>query len=208
MYRTTSIALLLLVAFGLSIYGTGCGSSTRISVTDDDEDETESSGPYSSDLVEVTDEIVNQIKRQRVVEDFHARWDDAPIIAVIRPQNDTRFPEVTQIFQENLVAELMERFPRRDLRFSQRDSDVQAEISEEKGEKESGERTDRTGRRKRLGADFFLKAKFSALSKSDGEWETDTILYSFELIDTETDELLFKGRHLIKRASEKSAVYR
>jgi hypothetical protein len=43
---------------------------------------------------------------------------------------------------------------------------------------------------------------------TDGEYEDDTILYTFELIDTETDELIFKGGHKIRRVSEKSAVYR
>jgi len=201
--------ILLMLGFvaTASGYGTGCRQSTRVDL-DDDEVGPESSGPYSSDLLEVTDEIADQVKKQKISERFIAKWNDPPIIAVIRPQNDTRFPEVTQIFQENLVAELMDRYTRDELRFSQRDSDVQEAVASEKEAKESGERTDRTGRRTKLGADYFLKAKFSTLSMTDGEYEDDTILYSFELIDTETDELIFKGRHLIRRVSEKSAVYR
>ncbi|MCA8912912.1 MAG: hypothetical protein KDB82_14520 [Planctomycetes bacterium] len=201
--------ILLMLGFvaTASGYGTGCRQSTRVDL-DDDEVGPESSGPYSSDLLEVTDEIADQVKKQKISERFIAKWNDPPIIAVIRPQNDTRFPEVTQIFRENLVAELMDRYTRDELRFSQRDSDVQEAVASEKEAKESGERTDRTGRRTKLGADYFLKAKFSTLSMTDGEYEDDTILYSFELIDTETDELIFKGRHLIRRVSEKSAVYR
>jgi hypothetical protein len=199
----------MLAALFLTFSVAACGNeSTRVDPKDDEEDPIESSGPYSSDLIEVTDEVIAQFKKQKISDNFRARYNDAPIIAVIRPQNDTRFPEVTQIFQENLVAELLGRTSRQEVRFSQRDSDVQAEIAREKGEKEGGERTDRTGRRTKLGADYFLKAKFSTLSVTDGEYESDTILYTFELIDTETDELIFKGKHLIKRVSEKSAVYR
>lgn len=207
MTRTTLWTMVAALFLTFSV--AACGNeSTRVDPKDDEEDPIQSSGPYSSDLIEVTDEIIAQFKKQKISENFRARYNDAPIIAVIRPQNDTRFPEVTQIFQENLVAELLGKTTRQECRFSQRDSDVQAEIAREKGEKETGERTDRTGRRTKLGADYFLKAKFSTLSVTDGEYESDTILYTFELIDTETDELIFKGKHLIKRVSEKSAVYR
>lgn len=207
MIRTFWMMMLLVTAVGLTAFNTGCQQSTREDV-DDDEVGPESSGPYGRDLIEVTDLISDQIEKQRIAEDFRRDNGDAPIIAVITPQNDTRFPEVTQIFVEDLLIELMDRFNRKELRFSQRDYDVQEEVEREKAEKESGERTDRTGRKTKLGADLFLKAKFSTLSMTDGEVEDDTILYSFELIDAETDELIFKGGHKIRRVSEKSAVYR
>ncbi|MBX3474426.1 MAG: hypothetical protein KF754_08590 [Planctomycetes bacterium] len=187
---------------------TGCRQSTREDIKDD-EVGPESSGPYAADLVEVTDVMVDKLKKQKISENFKARYKgEPPIIAIIRPQNDTRFPEVTQIFQEDLLTAMMERFTREQFRFSQRDSDVQSAIASEKEAKEAGERTDRTGRRTKLGADYFMKAKFSTLSMTDGQYEDDTILYTYELIDTETDELIFKGGHKIRRVSKKSAVYR
>ncbi|MCB9895459.1 MAG: hypothetical protein H6839_13510 [Planctomycetes bacterium] len=207
MHRFLVILLLLGFVAAASGVGTGCRQSTRQDL-EDDEVGPESSGPYSADLLEVTDSIADQMDKQKISKRFIAKYGDAPIIAVIRPQNDTRFPEVSQIFQEDLLVELMDRYTRDEMRFSQRDSDVQEAVASEKEEKEAGERTDRTGRRTKLGADYFLKAKFSTLSMTDGEYEDDTILYTFELIDTETDELIFKGGHKIRRVSEKSAVYR
>ena len=207
MHRFLVILLMLGFVAAASGVGTGCRQSTRQDL-EDDEVGPESSGPYSADLLEVTDSIADQIDKQKISKRFIAKYGDAPIIAVIRPQNDTRFPEVSQIFQEDLLVELMDRYTRDEMRFSQRDSDVQEAVASEKEEKEAGERTDRTGRRTKLGADYFLKAKFSTLSMTDGEYEDDTILYTFELIDTETDELIFKGGHKIRRVSEKSAVYR
>lgn len=198
--------ILLMLGF-VAAANTGCKQSTSVDV-EDDEEGPESSGPYGRDLVEVTETIADMMEKQKISERFIAKYGDAPIIAVIRPQNDTRFPEVSQIFQEDLLVELMDRYTRDELRFSQRDSDVQEAVDAEKEAKEGGERTDRTGRRTKLGADYFLKAKFSTLSMTDGEYEDDTILYTFELIDTETDELIFKGGHKIRRVSEKSAVYR
>lgn len=203
------MVILLMLGFvvAASGFGTGCRQSTRVDV-EDDEEGPESSGPYGRDLVEVTEVIADKMEEQKIAERFIAKYGEAPIIAVIRPQNDTRFPEVSQVFQEDLLVELMDRYTRDELRFSQRDSDVQDAVDSEKEAKEGGERTDRTGRRTKLGADYFLKAKFSTLSMTDGEYEDDMILYTFELIDTETDELIFKGGHKIRRVSEKSAVYR
>ncbi|MBE7490515.1 MAG: hypothetical protein HS108_01950 [Planctomycetes bacterium] len=204
------LAMLFLFTFCTlaSTGATGCRQSTREDLKDD-EVGPESSGPYAADLLEVTDVIVDKLKKQKISENFKAKYKgEPPIIAIIRPQNDTRFPEVTQIFQEDLLTAMMERFTRDQYRFSQRDSDVQSAIASEKEAKEAGERTDRTGRRTKLGADYFMKAKFSTLSMTDGQYEDDTILYTYELIDTETDELIFKGGHKIRRVSKKSAVYR
>ncbi|MCC6572688.1 MAG: hypothetical protein IT462_02755 [Planctomycetes bacterium] len=197
----TAIALLMTVA--------ACGSeSTRVDPKDDEEDPIQSSGPYSSDLLEVTDVIMAQFKAERVSEDFRDQYKDAPIIAVIRPLNDTRFPNITKIFEERLISGLMKKTTRRELRFVNRESDTLDAVAAEKAMKESGEVTDRSGRRTKYGADFFLKAKFTALSMTDGDHSSDTINYSFELIDPETTEIVFKGDHLIKRVSEKDALYR
>src|SRR5690606_32446175 len=80
------ILLLLSFVVAASGAGTGCRQSTREDL-EDDEVGPESSGPYAADLLEVTDEIADQIKKQKITERFIAKWGDAPIVAVIRPQN-------------------------------------------------------------------------------------------------------------------------
>lgn len=201
------IMMLLGFVVAASATNTGCRQSTRVDV-EDDEEGPESSGPYAADVKETTREIIEQLKKQKVLRSFESEYGEPPIVALITPENNTRFPEVTEFFQEDLLAALFDEFTREEIRFSQRDSDVQDAIAGEKEEKEAGERTDRTGRRTKLGADYFLKAKFTTLSMTDGELEDDTIKYSYELIDTETDELIFKGAHDIRRVSEASVVYR
>lgn len=204
-------ALFIMMVLGMflatSVTTSGCRGSTRVDVEDDTEGP-ESSGPYAADVKEVTREIISQLKKQKVLRTFEAEWGEPPIVALITPENNTRFPEVTEFFQEDLLFALMDEFTREEIRFSQRDTDVQESIAGEKEAKEAGERTDRTGRRTKLGADFFLKAKFTTLSMTDGNYEDDTIKYSYELIDTETDELLFKGAYDIRRVSKASVVYR
>jgi hypothetical protein len=205
----TAIAVLMMLGFVVfaSGYGTGCKQSTRVDVRDDEEGPS-GSGPYAGDAKEVTDYIVSQVKKQRVIEDFKAQWKEPPIVWVIRPVNKTRFVEVTDYFVADLMTALAEKFPRSEMRFVQRDSETLSEIEKEKMEKEAGEVTDRTGRRTRLGADFFLRAEFVALSRSDGREEDDAVKYTYQFIDTETSEVLFRASHDIRRVSKKSVIYR
>jgi hypothetical protein len=205
------ILLSLVAMLGFSAFasagGTGCQPSTRESVHDDREGP-ERSGPYASDVKEVTAKVINQLKKEKVLDAFRNKYKEPPIVALIRPKNETRFVEVVDFFQEDMLTALMENFNREQIRFSTRDSDVQESIGTEKEAKEAGERTDRTGRKTKLGADYFLRARFSAISVTDGREEEDTVKYSYELIDTETDELIFKGAMDIRRVAGASAVYR
>lgn len=206
--RILGAVLLMFTFVAIASTGSsGCQQSTRVDVEDDEEGPA-GSGPYAADVKEVTREIIQNLKDKKIARNFRARWDDAPIVALIRPQNDTRFPEVTDFFQEDMLTALMDEFTREEFRFSQRASDVQDAVAAEKEAKEAGDRTDRTGRRTKLGADYFLRAKFTQLSRTDGREEDDTIKYSYELIDTETDELIFKGSHDIRRVSTSKVIYR
>jgi hypothetical protein len=209
MRKFTLLACLLVMGFGSPALLTGCGGpkSTRVDVRDDTVG-VQGSGPYAADAKEVTEMIVAQLRRQQVLEDFHAEWGEPPILVLLRPRNNTRFPEVTEFFQMDFRNELMNAFTRRELRIAMRDTYVLEEIAAEKEDKEAGEVTDRSGRRTRLGADFFVRANFVGLSATDGRQDDDTIKYTFEFVDAETSELLFAGDHDIRRVSERSAVYR
>jgi hypothetical protein len=197
--------VLLMVSF--LVVATGCNQSTRRDV-EDDEDGLESSGPYAADVKEVTREVIEKIKKQKVIDRYIAKYGEPPILCLIRPQNDTTYPEVTAFFQEDMLTALMDEWTRDELRVAEREADVLEAIAAEKESKESGEVTDRTGRRTRLGADFFLKAQFTQLGMTDGETTDDTLKYSYELIDPETSEILFKGSHDIRRVSDANVVYR
>jgi len=203
--------LICLLVFGFAgptlLSGCGGSKSTRVDVRDDTKGP-QTSGPYAADAKEVTETIVRQLRRQQVLEDFQQQWGEPPILVLLRPRNNTRFPEVTEFFQMDFRNALMNEFTRRELRIAMRDTYVLEEIADEKADKEAGEVTDRSGRRTRLGADFFIRANFVALSVTDGRQDDDTIKYTFEFVDAETSELLFAGEHDIRRVSSKSAVYR
>jgi len=201
--------VLLLLSFVITASGisTGCNQSTRRDV-EDDEEGVESSGPYAADVKEVTREVIEKLKKQKVIDRYIKKYGEPPILCLIRPQNDTTYPEVTGFFQEDMLTALLDEWTRDELRVAEREPDVLEAIAAEKEMKESGEVTDRTGRRTRLGADYFLKAQFTQLGMTDGETTDDTIKYSYELIDPETSEILFKGSHDIRRVSEATVVYR
>src|SRR5690606_31880465 len=111
-------------------------------------------------------------------------------------------------FTEDLLSELMESFTRRDIRFVDRRTQTLAEIEAEKAAKDAGEVTDRSGRRTRLGVDFFITAQFDALSATDGSQDDDTVKYTYQFVDAETSEVMFRSSYDIRRVSQKSAVYR
>lgn len=205
----TWISLLLVLGFVMaaSTAGTGCKQSTRVDVEDDEEGPA-GSGPYAGDAKEVSAKIVSEVKRQRVIEDYKAQWKEPPIVYVIKPENDTRFVEVTKYFVEDLISALVERFPRSEMRFVDRSTDTLETIAKEKADKEAGEVTDRSGRRTRLGADFLLKAQFVALSRTDGKEEDDAVKYTYQFVDAETSEIMFRASHDIRRVSSRKVIYR
>lgn len=206
--RTLTVVMMTVGLMLLSACGSSGGKSTRVDVRDDTKGP-QRSGPYAGDAKEVSEHMVQQIRRQQVVEDYKARWnDEPPIVVMIRPTNNTRFVEVTTFFTEDLLSELMESFTRRDIGFVDRRTQTLAEIEAEKAAKDAGEVTDRSGRRTRLGVDFFITAQFDALSATDGSQDDDTVKYTYQFVDAETSEVMFRSSYDIRRVSQKSAVYR
>jgi hypothetical protein len=205
MARTLVLALALGALLIAGCGGGGGPRSTRVDVEDDTKGPRHS-GPYAADAVEVSREVVRQMRRQRVLERFFDEYGEPPIVALIRPVNETRFPEVTRFFQTDFVTALMENFTRDEIRIVERETE--REVIEEKERKEAGELTDRTGRRTRLGADFFIRAKFVSLSVTDGRQSDDTMKYTYQFIDAETTELIFQGDRTIRRVSSASAIHR
>ena len=126
--RTLTVVMMTVGLMLLSACGSSGGKSTRVDVRDDTKGP-QRSGPYAGDAKEVSEHMVQQIRRQQVVEDYKARWnDEPPIVVMIRPTNNTRFVEVTTFFTEDLLSELMESFTRRDIRFVDRRTQTLAEI--------------------------------------------------------------------------------
>lgn len=206
--RTATVVLMMLAFLAVSACGSGSSRSTRVGVGDDTKGPQRTAG-YAGDAKEVSAHMLQQLKRQQVIENYKAKWNnEPPIVFMVRPVNNTRFVEMAQFFVEDLVSEFFEGFTREDLRFTDRSTQTLAEIEAEKAAKEAGEVTDRSGRRTRLGADFIITARFDALSATDGRQDDDTIKYTYQFVDAETSEVMFRSSYDIRRVSSKAAAYR
>ncbi len=58
------------------------------------------------------------------------------------------------------------------------------------------------------GADFFLTGKLSGLSTRTAAGTSDYVLYSFELIDARTSEIIWQDSAEIKKQGLEDAAYR
>ncbi|MBU6400230.1 MAG: penicillin-binding protein activator LpoB, partial [Verrucomicrobia bacterium] len=58
------------------------------------------------------------------------------------------------------------------------------------------------------GADFFLTGKLDGLSTSTSQGRSDYILYTFQLIDARTSDIIWEDSAEIKKQGLEDAVYR
>ena len=58
------------------------------------------------------------------------------------------------------------------------------------------------------GADFFLTGKLSSLTTRSSKGVSDYILYTFQLIDARTSDIIWEGFEEIKKQGLEDAVYR
>jgi curli biogenesis system outer membrane secretion channel CsgG len=58
------------------------------------------------------------------------------------------------------------------------------------------------------GADYFLTGKLQGLSTRTSKGTSDYVLYTFQLIDARTSEIIWAGDYEVKRQGLEDAVYR
>lgn len=160
-------------------------------------------GIESQDLVAVTDkmsrsilttpQIVNAQGTPRVVLD--------PVI------NETRFPINKDIFLTRIRAELNTK-ARGKVIFLARER--MAALEKERQMKQSGQVTASSDPNvvEFKGADFFLTGKLSGLSTRTTAGTSDYILYTFQLVDARTSDIIWEDSAEIKKQGLEDAAYR
>jgi penicillin-binding protein activator len=160
-------------------------------------------GVESQDLVAVTDkmarsilttpQIVNATGTPRVVLD--------PVI------NETRFPINKDIFLTRIRAELNTK-ARGKVIFLARER--MAALEKERQMKQSGQVTSSSDPNvvEFKGADFFLTGKLSGLSTRTAAGTSDYILYTFQLVDARTSDIIWEDSAEIKKQGLEDAAYR
>lgn len=160
-------------------------------------------GIESQDIVAVADEMARGILGVPQITSSVR----APSIVLLPVKNDTRFPFNKDILLEEIKTLLNERSAGK-VRFLARDRMV--ELQKERELKQSGQVTSSTDPRpvQMKGADFFLTGKLMGQSTRTAAGLSDYVLYSFELIDPNTSEVIWNGSHRIKKQGQVDAVYR
>jgi penicillin-binding protein activator len=160
-------------------------------------------GIESQDLVTVTDIIARDILGTPEI----AGASGIPRVVLLPVENATRFPINKDMFLDRIRGQLNMK-SRNKVRFLARDRI--AALENERALKQSGQVTASSDPNVQefKGADFFLTGKLSSLTTRTSAGTSDYVLYSFQLIDARTSDIIFEGQHEIKKQGLEDAAYR
>jgi PBP1b-binding outer membrane lipoprotein LpoB len=160
-------------------------------------------GIESQDLVAVTDKMARNILSIPEI----ANAPTTPRIALDPVVNDTRFPMNKDIFNDRIRIEL-NRHSLGKVRFLARDR-MQA-LERERELKQTGQVTASADPSitEFRGADYFLTGKLSGMTTKTSAGTSDYVLYSFQLIDARTSEIVWEDSAEIKKQGLEDAAYR
>ncbi|MEO6245548.1 MAG: penicillin-binding protein activator LpoB [Opitutaceae bacterium] len=208
-----TVSRLLLTAFGAgAALLSGCATSAGVQnpsgvpVTEMRPDERGSvagTGVESTDLVTVTDKMARSILGIPQI----ARAAAKPVIVIDPVVNDTRFPINKDLFTDRIRIALNRNAIDR-VTFLARDR--MKALERERALKQTGQVTASSDPHvvEFRGADFFLTGKLGGLTTRTSQGTSDYILYSFQLIDARTSEIVWEDSHEIKKQGLEDAAYR
>ena len=162
-------------------------------------------GIESQDIVTVADKMARAIVGVPEI----ANAPTMPRVVLLPVKNESRFPINKDIFLEEIMSLLNERANGK-VRFLARDR--MADLERERELKQTGQvtttaATDLT-RSQFKGADFMLTGKLMSTTTKTAAGTSDYVLYTFELIDPNTSEIIWQGRHNVKKQGLEDAAYR
>jgi hypothetical protein len=209
--NTTPRFLVLAGVAATSAFFAGCASEgvqnpSGVPVTEMKADErgfVAGTGVESQDLVTVTDKMARSILGVPEIANATAR----PYIVLDPVINETRFPINKDIFNDRILNQLLEHAAGK-VRFLARDR--MKALERERDLKRAGQVTasaDPNAGEFR-GADFFLTGKLQGMTTKTSAGTSDYIMYSFELIDARTSEIVWRGSSEIKKQGLEDAAYR
>jgi hypothetical protein len=160
-------------------------------------------GIESQDLVAVADKMARGILSVPQI----ANAQGVPRIVTLPVVNDTRFTINKEIFLREIRAMLNERAAGK-MMFLARDR--MDELQREQALKQSGQVTSSTDPNvvQFKGADYMLTGTLTSLTTRMSEGTSDYVLYTFQLLDPTTSDIIWEGSHRIKKQGLEDAVYR
>ena len=188
----------------------GCASGVQnprgVSVTEMKADErgfVAGTGVESQDLVRVADKMARGIVGIPQV----TRAQGSPRFVLDPVVNETRCPINKDIFLTRIRAQLNSQAAGKVIFLAR---DRMATLERERDLKRSGQVTSGSDPNavEFKGADFFLTGKLSSLTTRSSKGVSDYILYTFQLIDARTSDIIWEGFEEIKKQGLEDAVYR
>lgn len=160
-------------------------------------------GVESQDLVTVTDQMARSILAIPQI----TRAQATPRIVIDPVKNETRFPINKDLFTDRIRIQLNSKAMGRVL-FLARDR-MQA-LERERALKQSGQVTASADPNvvEFRGADYFLTGKLQGLTTRTAQGTSDYVLYSFQLIDARTSDIVWEDSHEVKKQGLEDAAYR
>jgi PBP1b-binding outer membrane lipoprotein LpoB len=193
-YIVASLALVALVVFF-----TGCSEESGY-VNADEPDSLGGTGIDSQDVRTVAQEMSRDLLSAPAIANAQGK----PIIALLPTKNETRFRVDTDIITQQMRDNLIQ-FAGDKATFVDRER--MAAIKAERAAKRAGE-VSSSGEKMVSGADFFLTGTLKSISKSAGGAVSDYIYYSFELIDTESSNVVWAKGYDVKKVGKHGVLYR
>jgi penicillin-binding protein activator len=199
-----SVATLAILVSGCA--STGVKNPSGVPVTEMKADErgfVAGTGIESQDIVGVADKMARAIVS--VPEIANAKG--MPRVVLLPVKNETRFPINKDIFLQEIMSLLNERSMGK-VRFLARDR--MADLERERELKLTGQVSSSTdpNATQFKGADFMLTGKLMGTTTKTSSGTSDYVLYTFELIDPNTSDIIWQGRHNIKKQGLEDAAYR
>jgi len=160
-------------------------------------------GIESQDLVAVTDKMARSILG--IPEIANAK--SIPRIALDPVVNDTRFALNKDLFNDRIRIEL-NKHSNGKVRFLARDR--MKTLEHERDLKQQGAVTASSDPSvvEFKGADYFLTGKLGGMASRTSQGVSDYVLYSFQLIDARTSEIVWEDSAEIKKQGLEDAAYR
>jgi len=204
MIRLSSLLAAAVLAGGCA--SSGVKNPSGVPVTEMKADErgfVTGTGVESQDLVAVTDKMARSILNVRQI----ANAQGTPRIVLDPVKNETRFPINKDIFLDKIRIALNTKSQGK-VMFLARDR-MEA-LEKERQLKASGQVTSSTDPHTVAfkGADFFLTGKLQGLTTNTAAGTSDYVLYSFQLIDPNTSDIIWEDSAEIKKQGLEDAAYR
>jgi penicillin-binding protein activator len=200
------IALSVVSGLLVSCASTGVQNPRGVGVTEMRGDEAgfvRSTGVESQDLVSVTDKMARSILTVPEI----AAAKGIPRIVLDPVKNETRFPINKDMFLTRIRTQLNQN-ARNKVRFLAREQ--MAALEREQSLKQSGQVTSSSDPNvvEFKGADFFLTGKLQGLATRTSAGTSDYVLYTFQLIDARTSDIIWEDSAEIKKQGLEDAAYR